>query len=200
MTENVESILTFWFGATGDDATIAQRQSSQWWSKKAEVDESIRSRFEPLLQQALRGELNDWADTPRGQLAFILLTDQFPRNMYRDTPASFSADCLALAWSKEGIARGKYKHLQPIERVFFFMPLEHSESLADQDQALMLFTELASSVEAGARSVFEGFVDFAQWHRKIIERFGRFPHRNRILGRESSLEEYAFLAEPGSSF
>jgi uncharacterized protein (DUF924 family) len=198
--ETTETILEFWFGASPDDAIAAKEKSALWWAKDAATDQRMRERFTPYLQKAASGELRDWQETPAGRLALILLCDQFPRNIHRDTPQSFAFDEQARALCKKGIDAGADEALRPIQRVFFYLPLEHSESLDDQNESVALFEALASDVPAATREDFKGYVDFARHHRAIIERFGRFPHRNAILGRISSAEEAAFLKEPGSSF
>lgn len=198
--ETQDTILEFWFGLNTDDQTVAAEQSKLWWRKHPETDKRIQQRFEAYVTKAANRELDTWAATPRGRLALILLTDQFPRNIYRDTPQAFSFDALALSWSKEGIREGFHKSLRPIERVFFYLPLEHSESLEDQEQSVALYQELVADVKSEEKSTFDGFLDFAIRHRDIVKRFGRFPHRNRIVGRESTAEELAFLQEKGSSF
>jgi uncharacterized protein (DUF924 family) len=198
--ETPGTILEFWFGSNADDAAVAEERSALWWAKHAKVDEEIRERFGACMARTASGELDAWAATAGGRLALILLADQFPRNAYRDTPQAFALDPLALAWCKEGIRLGLHASLRPIERVFFYLPLEHSESLDDQRQSVALFQELVDSVEPRCAGTFRGFLDFAVRHRDIVMRFGRFPHRNRILGRPSTPEELAFLQEKGSSF
>ena len=198
--ENPESILEFWFGTGKDDVAVASERAKLWWIKRDETDKAIRERFEAVVRKAAQRELDAWAESPRGRLALIILTDQFPRNVYRNTPEAFAFDALALAWCKEGLRINAHHALRPIERVFFYLPLEHSESMEDQEQAVALFRELVDSVGEAGREVFAGFLDYAMRHREVIARFGRFPHRNRILGRESSEAEIAFLKEPGSSF
>lgn len=198
--ETISTIHAFWFGSHADDAVTAQEQAKLWWRKNADTDERIRQRFSPWADKAANHELDAWLATPTGRLALILLTDQFPRNMYRNTPRAFAFDRLALAWSKEGIGRGDHQLLRPIERVFLYLPLEHSEAQEDQELAVTLFQQLVDSVEIAHKPVFAGFLDFAERHRAIIARFGRFPHRNQILGRESTLGELSFLKEKGSSF
>jgi len=153
-----------------------------------------------LLRAAASGELDDWASEPKSLLALILLTDQFPRNIYRESARAFAFDAKALAWCLEGMASGLHLALRPIQRVFFYLPLEHTESLAYQERSVRLFKKLLDSVSADQKPAFASFFDFAVHHRNIIARFGRFPHRNKILGRSSTPEELAFLAEPGSSF
>jgi uncharacterized protein (DUF924 family) len=198
--ETHETLLQFWFGSNTDDKIVAKEQSKLWWSKNSQTDRQIQQRFEPYVAKASNRALDSWLATPAGCLALIILTDQFPRNIYRNTPQAFSFDALARSWCKEGIGKGFHNSLRPIERVFFYLPLEHSESLEDQDQSLALYEQLVADMDTEKRSIFDGFLKFAVRHRDIVKRFGRFPHRNRILGRESSSEELAFLQEKGSSF
>jgi uncharacterized protein (DUF924 family) len=198
--ETTESILEFWFGRSADDAVVMKEKSALWWAKDAATDHAMRERFSGWLPQAAGGELDDWLRTPRGRLALILLCDQFPRNIHRDTPQAFAFDEHARAWCKAGLRDGVDRQLRLIERVFFYLPLEHSESLDDQHDAVMQYEALVSDVPIERRADFTGFLDFAKQHCAIIERFGRFPHRNAVLGRASSAEELAFLQEPGSSF
>lgn len=198
--ENVESILNFWFGDEADDAAVAKQCATLWWKKNPAVDQQIRTRFALVLDAAAKGDFDRWLDDGRGYLAMIILADQFSRNMYRDTPRAFAYDGFSLRWCKAGMASGKDRMLRPIERVFFYLPMEHSESLDEQRRSVAVFKELAESVPSAHRELFEGYVNYAVRHREIIERFGRFPHRNVILGRESTLEEIEFLKGPGSSF
>lgn len=195
-----ETILEFWFGSDADDAAMAKEQANLWWSKNKETDDNIRRRFEIYVILADSEQMKDWLATPRGRLALIILTDQFPRNIYRDTARAFSCDIKALTWCIEGLEKKIDRELRPIERVFFYLPLEHAEYIEHQDLSVKCFSELVSIVPGEQRPVFEEYLDFAIRHREIIARFGRFPHRNNALGRESTAEELAFLAEPGSSF
>jgi uncharacterized protein (DUF924 family) len=198
--ETANTIREFWFGLNPDDTIVAQERSRLWWNKNPDVDAEIRNRFEIHVAKAANRQLDDWLETPHGRLALILLVDQFPRNIYRNTPQAFAFDSLARLWCKEGIENAAHQLLRPIERVFFYLPLEHSESLADQELSVMQIQALANSVEPNYQPTFESFISFATRHRDIIGRFGRFPHRNQILGRESSPAEIAFLQEPQSSF
>jgi uncharacterized protein (DUF924 family) len=198
--ENPATIIEFWFGPDADDKLTADRQARLWWSKNEALDADMRERFGPWLDQAAARRLDGWAETAAGRLALILLTDQFPRNIHRGTPQSFAYDALARTWCKDGLREGVQAALRPIERVFFYLPLEHSESLADQEQAVALFAELLDGVPAAHRETFQSYYDFALRHREVIRRFGRFPHRNAILGRDSTPEEAAFLQQKGSSF
>lgn len=198
--ETPASIHEFWFGTQADDAAVAAERARLWWAKDEQADREIERRFAAWVERAARGELDGWAATPPGRLALILLTDQFPRNIYRGTPQSFAFDRHALAWCRQGLAAGMDGALRPIERVFFYLPLEHAESMADQELSVALFERLAAGVEPAQRAAFDGFLDYARRHRDVVARFGRFPHRNRILGRASSVEELAFLQQKGSSF
>jgi uncharacterized protein (DUF924 family) len=198
--ETPQSILGFWFGTEVDKLNTLRRQSALWWRKRAAVDDAIRLRFESWTARAAAGELDAWRDSPPGRLALILLCDQFPRNMYRSTPRAFACDRLARAWCVEGLELGMDASLRAAERVFFYLPLEHSESLADQERSVTLFRDLAERVAPALKPRFDGFLDFAVRHRDVIARFGRFPHRNRILERDSTPAEVAFLQQRGSSF
>lgn len=200
MTENAASILQFWFGEPAADAIVAVRQAPLWWQKKAETDARIRARFETLVEMAAAGGLATWEQTPDGRLALIILLDQFPRNMYRDSPQAFACDPLARDLCLQGLEHGDDLRLRPIERVFFYLPLEHAEDRVLQAQSVELFEALAASTRQSGVADLSSYAEFARRHQRIIERFGRFPHRNAILGRVSSAEEEAFLKTPGSSF
>ncbi len=195
-----QTLLDFWFGPHSDDVAAAEAQARLWWGKDTEIDAFIRVRFSGLVEAAAAGRLGFWGESPHGELARILLLDQFPRNIFRGSARSFAHDAQALAWSLDGIKRQSDLVLRPVERVFFYLPLEHAENLMQQERSVALFRSLVEAVTAAARPTFEGFLDYAIRHRDIIARFGRFPHRNVILGRPSTPEETAFLSEPGSSF
>lgn len=215
--ETPTSVLNFWFGRTGrprvdvtggkerddneeNDAAIAARQAALWWRKDPATDVAIRDRFLGWSERAAAGELDPWAATAQGWRALIVLTDQFPRNMYRHTAQAFAFDAVALRWCRQGLARGLDQALRPIERVFAYLPLEHSEELADQNRAVALMRALAHTVPPVQADVFHGFCQFAERHQAVVARFGRFPHRNAAVGRPSTAEELAFLQTPGSSF
>lgn len=194
------AIVDFWFGTAAGDRATAEAQQKLWWSKNAVIDADIRERFGQLLAAAASGAFDHWAVAPRGRLALILLFDQFPRNIHRDTPQAFAHDAKALQLALDGIAAGADRALRAIERVFFYLPLEHAESPEMQERSVALFTALAAGVPEADRKTFAGYVDYAVRHRDVVHRFGRFPHRNHILGRASTAEETAFLQLPGSSF
>ena len=200
MAAPYEHILDFWFGPRSGDSVTANRQAGLWWSKDPDVDADIRARFEKLIQAAADGQYADWHQHARGRLALIILLDQFSRNIWRDTPKAFRFDALARQWCKEGLAARQDTQLRPVERVFFYLPLEHSEDRDDQQRSVILFRELAASAPTDAMNTFAFFLNYALQHQDIIDKYGRFPHRNKILGRESTPEETAFLKEPGSSF
>ena len=195
-----DDLLYFWFGDNPDDVVVAEAKAGLWWGHKPETDEEIRERFGTAAAAAAVGVLDHWAGSPRGRLALILLLDQMPRVIHRGQPESFSVDVDALKFAEQGLASGADRLLRPIERVFFYLPFEHSEDLKDQERSVELFRELAGSVPEAHRETFGSFIDFAVRHHEIVARFGRFPHRNQVLGRESTADEMAFLEEPGSGF
>jgi hypothetical protein len=200
LSREAESVLTFWFGTGTDDNTIAQSQRKLWWSKDAAVDADMRERFTGLVSAAATGGHADWVVTPHGQLALILLFDQFPRNIHRDKPQAFAYDARALQLALDLIASAGHRNLRRIERVFCYLPLEHAESIEMQTRSVELFSALAEDAPEQQRDTFKGYFEYAIRHRDVIARFGRFPHRNRILGRASTPEEIEFLKQPGSSF
>lgn len=178
---NYDDVLSFWFN---------EIPHSKWWIKDIHFDALITDRFLALHEQANNGELFQWRNSARGRLAEIIVLDQFSRNIFRDLPQAFSSDSLALALSQEAMALGKDDELNEVERSFLYMPYMHSESLRIHDIALELYKE----------NGIQSNVDFEIKHRDIIVKFGRYPHRNLILGRASTVEEIAFLKQPGSSF
>ncbi len=193
-------ILYFWFGDLDADGMADEAHSSQWWQKSEAFDTLIRERFARLHDRAVLGHLDHWTHTPDGRLAFVILLDQFSRNMFRDTPQMYAADPLALTVAKEGIEQRVDIQLPFHHRVFLYMPLMHAENLETQNRCVELFERLAEQSRGRAAEAARGNLDFAIAHRDIVARFGRFPHRNEILGRESTPEEKAFLEQPGSSF
>ncbi|MGY4025292.1 DUF924 family protein [Aeromonas rivuli] len=192
-----QPLLDFWFGDDTDDASRAKRQAPLWWGKSRDTDLLIRQRFGALAEQASAGTLAHWAEVPTGRLALILLLDQLPRNIHRGTPGSFAQDAKALALTLAGLSLGADKALSPLARVFYYLPLEHAEQREHQARSVALFDALAAEQPG---STFAGYLDFARRHQVIVDRFGRFPHRNAILGRPNTTEESAFLTQPGSGF
>lgn len=187
-------VLTFWFGAPGEDTSYAACRKL-WFGKAPEFDRAIAERFRSLIEQAAAGQLDSWQRTSQGALALLILLDQFPRNLYRGTPQAFASDLKALAVAKTAIDRKFDQELAPLQRIFVYLPLEHSEMLPNQMRSVALFEKLS----ADAPELQDTF-DYAIKHRDVIDRFGRFPHRNAILGRFSTPEEIEFLQQPGSSF
>ena len=190
----VDEILTFWFGTPRDDEEYYATWHKLWFTPDPQFDLTIRERFLDDYQLATERKLMEWQEQPRSGLALILLCDQFPRNMFRNDPRAFATDPLARAVATHLIQIGLDRHLLPVERSFIYMPFMHSEALQDQQHSVMLFRQLAEERE------FLNSVPYALRHREIIERFGRFPHRNASLGRQSTPEEEVFLTQPGSSF
>lgn len=201
MTESIETVLQFWFGSGRTAQQVSDRQSGLWWSKNEAVDRKIRSRFSGVTEAVfLQQGDHDWRHSAEGCLASIICLDQFPRNMYRDTPRSFSYDEAARALAKSMTESGMDLELLPIQRVFAYLPFEHSEEIEDQNTSLRLYRRLTEAADRAERGLFETYYEFAVRHHHVIEQFGRFPHRNRILGRDSTESERTFLARPGSSF
>src|SRR5574341_162649 len=197
-----ERILNYWFGELKEGEAPLGDYYVKWFGKRSEVDGYIKSNFEVDLALAIEGELQSWEDTPRGTLALIILLDQFSRNIYRGTAKAFAQDSLALEICLRGIEKGFDKMLHPIEWSFFYMPLEHSEYLEIQKKSVEYFSMLEKLFLSppSLASMVSEFRKYAEMHHVIIERFGRFPHRNEILGRKSTPEEIEFLKQPGSSF
>lgn len=174
-------VIHFWFVELG---------KGKWFKKDQAIDQAIRSRFGRRVDQARAGELASWRDHARGRLAEVILIDQFSRNIYRDKPEAFSADAVALVLAQEAVSRGLDQELEPSERAFLYMPYMHSESKVIHETAIELFDQPG----------LEYNLEFEKRHEAIIDRFGRYPHRNQILGRQSTAEEIEFLQQPGSSF
>ncbi|MGE5616693.1 MAG: DUF924 family protein, partial [Bacillota bacterium] len=185
-----DDVLDFWFGSR--DARGPARP--EWFRRDEAFDAEIRRRFGALHSRAASGELDSWRANPESLLALVVVLDQFSRNLYRDDPRAFAQDDYARDCADGALARGDDLGLRPVERQFFYMPFEHSEDLQDQERAVDLMRSLEAFEET------RGLTQWAERHRDVIRRFGRFPHRNRILGRASTPEETAFLEQPGSRF
>lgn len=192
MTDWQHEVLDFWFG--GVDEPQLNTDRAAWFRKDDAFDAEIRLRFLPLWQRARAGELEAEVQDEQGALALLVVLDQFPRNLFRGQADSFATDPQARALSKTALQQGWDKLLPPVARWFVYLPLEHSEELADQELSLRCYESLPDSPGR------EGVIDYARRHYEVIARFGRFPHRNAVLGRQSSTEETAFLQQPGSSF
>ena len=192
MDPQAGQVLAFWFGEPGSPERGRSRR--EWFAKDADLDAQIRRRFLALHASAALGECDRWAAGPQGLLALIVVLDQFSRNLYRDDPRAFSQDERALCAARLMVDQRWDEALMPVERLFAYLPFEHAEDIAEQDRCV----ELMGALEAFEET--RGMVAWAEKHRVIVRRFGRFPHRNAALGRTSTAQEEAFLTEPGSRF
>ena len=195
-----EEVLDFWFGKPGSAAEVAARQRALWFGKSAANDQLVTERFAGTLIAAGAGQLDHWTLSPRNQLALIVVLDQFPHHIHRNHGQSFAYDAQSLTLAQAMIQSGDVARVAPIERVFVYLPLEHAESLALQDESVALYAQLEADASAAERPLFQGYLDYAPQHREVVARFGRFPHRNDLLGRPSTAKEIAFLKQPGSRF
>ena len=200
MNETIDSVLTFWFGSGQTVQDINNDKKKVWWNKNEEIDREISDRFRALVNAVADSELEHWRESAKGLLASIICTDQFPRNIYRGSSKSFSFDSVGLELAQQIVATGADLELTTIQRVFAYLPFEHSEDLAMQTRAMDLFQQLLQDAAIEDQEIFTGFLGYARRHYEVIERFGRFPHRNEILDRESTDLEKVFLTQPGSSF
>ncbi|MGV0026707.1 DUF924 family protein [Phormidesmis priestleyi] len=187
----IETILNFWFGEADENGTFKYRK--EWFTKNPAFDQQVQ-QFQSTYEQAATGQFDSWMDSPQGCLALALLLDQVPRNLFRGQPKSFATDAKALFVAQTAVSKGFDQQLPPVQRFFLYMPLEHSENLEHQQQSVSLFHQFAENLDL--RDTY----DYAIRHRDVIDRFGRFPHRNQILGRSSTPQEVEFLKQPGSSF
>ena len=195
-----EDVLWFWLGDLDGDGLAEQGVAQRWWRKDQALDQEIRADFEATWQAIMAGDREAWLGAAHSRLAYVIVLDQFSRNMFRDSAQAFEGDERALAAAADGVEQGLDLALHGHERAFFYMPFMHSEQLAMQDRAIELFSALRDAAQGRARDALSGNVDFAKRHRDIIVRFGRFPHRNAVLGRTSTAEEREFLKQPGSAF
>jgi len=196
------AVLEYWFGDLKEGEAPPDDVVARWWGKDQKTDDYIRENFGRDLEEAAKGGLAGWEETPRGTLALIIVLDQFSRNVYRDDPRAFAEDGRALEAALTGIAKGFDRRLHPVMRVFFYMPFMHSEDLSMQERSLELFRGLENEFSSvpDVSEMLSGNRDYAERHYEIVKRFGRYPHRNRILGRVSTPDEIEFLKQPGSSF
>jgi uncharacterized protein (DUF924 family) len=190
-----QAILNFWFGDPSDPSSDYGQQRKVWFTKDPQFDATVRQQFETDYDNAKRGNLNHWLEHPRQTVALILLLDQVPRNIFRGSPQSFATDSQALAAARYGLEHQWDQRLIPVERLFMYLPFEHSEHLADQHISLQLFQQLVDDSPE-----LQTTLDYAKRHRDVIQKFGRFPHRNEILQRDTTPEEAEFLKQTGSRF
>lgn len=200
-----EDVLTFWFGACPPADATALPLRSQWFTKSDAFDARIRERFGPTIDAALAGSLDDWAINPRGWLALLVVLDQFTRNVFRGNPRSFAGDAQARALALQGLARDWDRELCWLARPFVLLPLEHSEDVSAQRECVVRFTALCANAQAAGAppevcQILDGNLDYAVRHRDVIQRFGRFPHRNAALSRVNTEAEQQYLAQPGAGF
>ncbi len=200
-------VLAFWFGDALASPAELQIQNRLWFGldphRRAEFDAAIAARFGDWPDRALGGEFDDWLSNPLGRLALILVLDQFPRNLYRDSARAFAYDDRARTLTEEGIRLRHDLSLHPVQAAFFYLSLEHAESLAAQDQAVQAFEVLCARTDADYPEFLpavSGYLDFARRHQAVIAQFGRFPHRNTVLGRDPTPEEQRYLTSGGERF
>ena len=201
MSDISSSILDFWFGPLDSSGSCSDDNKARWYKKDPEFDQSIKDKFEPLFRDLTRhAPRPSWVEGPQGLLAGVIVLDQFSRNMFRDSKEMYSGDGQALRLSFEIIALGYDKRLPLSLRPFSYMPLMHAENLPCQERCVELFSSFAEEQSGDTKKSVEFMGKYAVSHRDIVARFGRFPHRNQIVERESTREEIVFLKEPGSSF
>lgn len=198
--DRAEATLDFWFGTIDDHHAMDPSKIRIWFGGGAEFDAQVRERFGADVERAVEGELDGWAATARGRLALVILLDQLTRNAFRDTPRMYAGDERAQRLAIEGMERGHDRELRVVERLFLYMPLMHAEDRGLQRKLLDVTSALREELPEEHRAKFGGFFEHAEKHAAIVERFGRFPHRNELLGRASSPEEVAFLKEEGRGF
>lgn len=195
-----QEVLDFWFADACEDPERAQAAHRRWFGTAPDVDRAIRERFAGLVDSALGGGLAAWVAYPRGRLGLVLLLDQFPRNLFRGTSRAFAGDARAGRLALSGIDAGADAPLHPLQCVFLYMPLQHAEDAAMQTRSVRMFESLLAQADEPWRALMQSFVTHARQHRDVIERFGRFPHRNDALGRPSTAEELAYLAGGGHTW
>ena len=204
--DHARDVLSYWFGPAGATPERLTERMAMWFPANPDSeavqqqDHELTARFEPLLQRAREGRLDSWADSPRQRLALILLLDQFPRNVYRGTPQAFTSDERAAALTLAGMQSAADAALQPLERVFFYMPLQHAESLPVQEESLTAYRRLFNETSGAMQRIAANTLKYAELHHDLIRRFGRFPHRNAILGRPSTAAELELLEEENLDF
>ena len=193
--DRYEEVLKFWFGHVEETIVPSENRARIWFGDSPDVDNEIKQKFSQDLQCAMRGEYVFWEKMPRGQLALIIMLDQFSRHVYRDTPAAYAQDDYALSICIQGMAREDDHQLSLIERVFYYFPLLHSEHLANQEKSIRAYQVLVELAFPETQVIYESFFKFANHHYNIVRRFGRFPQRNAFLNRESTPEEIQYLKE-----
>lgn len=196
----IDTVLRFWIGDADHSAEAARRRQSTWFGADANTDQAIRRDFGELVAKARAGHCDHWLDSPVGAAALIIVLDQFPRNLFRGTADAFASDAQALSHSLALLDAGQVEALGWMSAAFALMPLQHAEDVAVQERSVVAFDALAQRCTTDHRTLLENNADYAREHRDIVVRFGRFPHRNRILGRDSTAEESAWLADGAPTF
>lgn len=190
----IKEVLAFWFADRALNTPTLDSRMNYWFGNNQAFDDELVARFAVLTEQALTGALDDWADTPEGMLALILLLEQFPRRVYHDSAKSYSGDRKALRLCEQGVAKDLYRKLNAVQQLFFFMPLQRAESIKVQQTSVKIYNALANRVSSTLRDTFETVAQFAELRRDVIEEFGRFPHRNAPLGRANTGAEEMSLS------
>ncbi len=191
----IDSVLKFWFGSIEQSIIPSEKRAKLWFSDAPEVDAEITAKFSSTLEQILMSQSSEWTASPRGKLAKIIVLDQFSRHIFRNTVKAFENDRMALETCLQGIRQEEDHQLSLIERVFFYFPLLHCEQLVYQEQALVAFTVLSQLALDETKIIYDSFLKFANHHYRIVQRFGRFPQRNGVLGRTSTADELEYLKE-----
>lgn len=199
-TDLPHEILAFWFGADASAEAVSAEIEDMWFKNGPAYDAVVRERFGGYIEAAVAGAFDAWCKTPQGRLALVIVLDQMPRHVYRGTVRAFSADAKAREVCLAGLEAGDDRQMTPIQRVVFYLPMEHAEDLALQERLVQLYDTLATEVSEGARDQYEMYAKYGWAHRDIVARFGHFPHRSALIGRPLTQAEEAFLLEPGSSF
>lgn len=198
MSEAWREVLRFWFTDAAADPAALEKRMAQWFTnderERAAFDDSIRAQFGATIDAAVRGDLEDWVQSAHGRLAVVLVLDQFARNVHRGSERAFSGDARALELVQQGMKGGADLLLSPLERYFFYMPLQHAEDAAVQQRSVEVFRKLASEAPPQLHEFLTGGIGYAEMHRDLVLRFGRFPHRNALLGRASTAAEREYLA------
>lgn len=200
MMSKIQDILKFWFGNLESDQPAGEEISKRWWKKDPDFDKEIESRFKDDILKAASGEYQEWESTAEGRLALIILLDQFTRNVFRNTPQAWAYDEIALKHCLTAIEQGQDRELHTTYASFLYMPLMHAENMQAQDESLKQFQALSERCGEAFKKGIEGSLSSAKHHYSIVERFGRYPHRNAVIGRESTAEELEFLTQKNSSF
>ena len=199
--ETPHTVLDYWIGEAANDPEVMATKNRLWFVKSFETDTEIATRFVDTMAALASGLALKWADEgPQERLAAIITLDQFSRNIFRNMPDAFANDRLALGLTKEGLLKGDDTKLTEVERWFFYLPLEHSESAVNQDLSIRMYEKLAAETRPEFADAMAGALDYARQHKAVIDQFGRYPHRNATLGRPSTPEEQTYIDEPGSGF